>query len=174
VTSPEQRGFAIRPAVPEDAPLIRALIHELAAYERLADEAVVTVDDVRRTLFGDRPQAEVLIATEGRQPVGFVLFFHNYSTFLGRQGLYLEDLFVRPDARGRGYGRRLLARLAKVARERGCRRVEWSVLDWNERAIRFYRSLGANAMDQWTVYRLTGLALDGLADEGEREAASTT
>jgi GNAT superfamily N-acetyltransferase len=174
VTSDEARGFAIRCAVPEDVPVIRALIHELAAYERLAAEAVATDEDIRRSLFGQRPQAEVLIATEGSEPVGFALFFHNYSTFLGRHGVYLEDLFVRPEARGRGYGRRLLARLARIARDRGCGRLEWSVLDWNESAIRFYRSLGANAMDQWTVYRLTGAALEGLAEEGRREEASTT
>jgi GNAT superfamily N-acetyltransferase len=157
----------IRPAQPADAPVVHELIHALAEYERLPQEAVATVDDVRRTLFGERPQAEVLLAEEGSDVVGFALYFHNYSTFLGRRGVYLEDLFVRPEARGRGYGRRLLARLAAIARDRGCRRLEWSVLDWNEGAIRFYRALGANAMDQWTVYRLTGEALEALADEGE-------
>ncbi len=161
----------IRPAIPADAPAIHELIHGLADYERLAHEAVATEADVRRTIFGERPQAEVLMAIESGRAVGFALYFHNYSTFLGRRGVYLEDLFVRPEARGRGYGRRLLARLAAVARERGCERLEWSVLDWNESAIRFYRSLGANAMDEWTVYRLTGPALAAMADEGMRDAA---
>jgi GNAT superfamily N-acetyltransferase len=164
--------FVIRSATPADVPVIHELIHGLAAYERLAHEAVATPDDIRKSLFGDHPQAEVIIGMEGERAVGFALYFHNYSTFLGRRGVYLEDLFVRPEARGRGYGRRLLARLAAIARDRGCRRLEWSVLDWNEPAIGFYRSLGANAMDQWTVYRLTGAALDALAREGEQPAGS--
>jgi GNAT superfamily N-acetyltransferase len=161
--------FVVRPAVPGDVPAIHQLIRGLAEYERLADQAVATEEDIRRSVFGDPARAEVLMGMEGSEAVGFALYFHNYSTFLGRHGVYLEDLFVRPHARGRGYGRRLLATLAAIARERGCTRLEWSVLDWNEPAIRFYRSLGANAMDQWTVYRLTGAALDALAEEGARD-----
>jgi GNAT superfamily N-acetyltransferase len=156
----------------DDVPLILTFIRELAEYERLRHEAVVTEGSLRETLFGPRPYAEVVIAelgsgTEdgpGARPVGFALFFHNYSTFLGRPGLYLEDLYVRPEARGLGVGRRLLTHLAGIARERGCGRMEWSVLDWNEPAIGFYRSLGAQPMDEWTVYRVTGEALEALAD----------
>jgi GNAT superfamily N-acetyltransferase len=155
----------IRFATVEDAPLIVTLIRGLADYERLAHEAVVTDTDVRETLFGERPAAEVLIAEVGADAAGFALFFHNYSTFLGRRGLYLEDLFVFPSHRGRGIGRALMARLAQLAVERDCGRFEWWVLDWNEPAIEFYRSLGARAMDEWTVYRLTGEPLGRLARE---------
>lgn len=157
----------IRPAGEADVPLILRFIRELAEYERLLDEVVATEASLRATLFGPRPAAEVVIAEEDGAPVGFALFFHNYSTFLARPGLYLEDLYVRPEARGRGTGRALLAHLARLARERGCGRLEWWVLDWNESAVRFYRSLGARPMDEWTVFRLTGPDLARLAGESD-------
>lgn len=149
-------------------PLILAFIRELAEYEKLRHEAVVTEAQLRETLFGPRPYAEVVLAEVEGEALGFALYFHNYSTFLGRPGLYLEDLYVRPEARGMGIGRRLLVHLARVARERGCGRMEWSVLDWNEPAIGFYRALDARPMDEWTVFRLTGEALAALAAEEER------
>ena len=154
----------IRPAVEADVPLVLALIRELAEYERLADEVTATEADLREALFGPAPGAEAVIAMVGERPAGFALYFHNFSTFAGKRGLYLEDLYVRPEHRGQGIGRRLLRHLAGVARERGCRRFEWAVLDWNEPAIRFYRRIGAVPMDGWTVYRVTGAALDRLAD----------
>ena len=157
--------FTIRFATVADAALVLRLIRGLAEYERLADEAPVTEADVRHSLFGEQPQAEVLIAEIDGDPAGFALFFHNYSTFLGRRGLYLEDLFVLPSHRGRGIGRALMARLARLATERECGRFEWWVLDWNRSAIRFYESLGARAMSEWTVYRLTGEPLERLAHE---------
>ncbi|HYW09130.1 MAG TPA: GNAT family N-acetyltransferase [Longimicrobium sp.] len=153
----------IRPALPADVPLILHFIRRLAEYERLAGEVVATEAILRDSLFGARPAAEVVIAEWEGAPAGFALFFHNFSTFLGRPGLYLEDLFVEPEQRGRGIGRALLGHLARVAAERGCGRLEWSVLDWNGDAIRFYRSLGAEPMDDWTVYRVTGDALAALA-----------
>lgn len=155
----------IRPAVKADVPLILRFIRELADYERLLHEVVATEDRLRDTLFGARPAAEVVIAEDGGEPLGFALFFHNYSTFLAQPGIYLEDLYVGPEARGRGAGRALLAHLARLAKERGCGRLEWWVLDWNESAIRFYRSLGAQPMDDWTVFRLAGAPLARLADE---------
>lgn len=155
----------IRFATADDVSLILTLIRGLAEYERLANEAVATEADVRASLFGDRPAAEVLIAEVGNDAAGFALFFHNYSTFLGKHGLYLEDLFVFPAHRGRGIGRALMQRLARLAVERECGRFEWWVLDWNEPAIRFYESLGARAMSDWTVYRLTGEPLERLARE---------
>jgi GNAT superfamily N-acetyltransferase len=155
----------IRPASEADVPLILRFIRELAEYERLLHEVVATEETLRATLFGPRPAAEVVIAEGDGEPLGFALFFHNYSTFLAQPGLYLEDLYVRPEARGRGTGRALLAHLARLARERGCGRLEWWVLDWNESAIRFYRSLGARPMNEWTVFRLTGPDLSRLADE---------
>jgi GNAT superfamily N-acetyltransferase len=150
-----QSSFEIRPARVEDVPVILGLIRELATYERAPDEVTATEEQVVDVLFGEKPVAEVLLAFEGRSPVGFAVFFHNFSTWLGRPGLYLEDLFVKPDKRGKGYGRALLVDLAKVARDRGCGRMEWAVLDWNEPAIKFYRSLGAKPMEEWTVFRLT-------------------
>jgi GNAT superfamily N-acetyltransferase len=159
-------GIAIRQATAHDVPLILSFIRELARYERLEHEVMATEDGLRESLFGATPGAEVLLAFAGKDPAGFALFFHNYSTFLGRRGIYLEDLYVRPAWRGRGVGRRLLATLARLTRERGGGRLEWWVLDWNESAVRFYRSLGARAMDEWTVYRLSGAALDRLAAEG--------
>ena len=153
----------IRPATPDDLPAVVALIRDLAEYEKLAHAVVLSPDELRAHLFGPRPFAEVLMAEDAGTVVGFALFFHNYSTFRGKPGIYLEDLFVVPAARGRGHGKALLAALAKLAVERGCARVEWSVLNWNEPSIRFYQSLGAKPMDEWTVYRLTDEALTKLA-----------
>ena len=158
-------GFTIRPATERDVPLILRFIKGLAAYEKLTHEVTATEELLHQTLFGDRRVAEVVIGECEGEPVGFALFFHNFSTFLGRPGIYLEDLFVKPEMRGRGFGRVLLTYLAKLAKERNCGRVEWAVLDWNEPAIRFYKSLGAASMDEWTVYRLTGEALDKQAQE---------
>lgn len=158
-------GFRIEETAGQDVPLILSFIKELAEYERLSDSVVVTEGLVREALFGERPSAEAVIGYYEDAPVGFALFFHNYSTFSGRPGLYLEDLYVRPEMRGRGLGRALLVYLAQVARSRGCGRMEWAVLDWNEPAIKFYKSLGAHPMDEWTVFRLTGEALDKLAGE---------
>lgn len=153
----------IDPATEHDLELIVALIRELAAYERLLDQCRIEPADLRRDLFGPRPYAEAAIAREGEATVGFALWFHNYSTFEGRPGLYLEDLYVRPDWRGRGYGEALLRHCARLALDRGCARFEWSVLDWNEPAIAFYRKLGAVAMGEWTVQRVAGPALHALA-----------
>ena len=153
----------IRTATEADVPLIFRFIRELSEYERLGHEVVATEASVRETLFGARRYAEVLIADADGEAAGFALFFHNYSTFLGRPGIYLEDLYVRPELRGRGYGKALLARLAAIARERQCGRLEWAVLNWNESAIRFYRSLGALPQTEWQVYRVTGEALEALA-----------
>lgn len=155
--------LSIRPATIDDVPLIRALIAELAEYERLADAAVATDADLRAQLFGVAPAAEVLIGEVDGEPAGFALFFHNFSTFLGKRGLYLEDLFVRPAARGVGLGKHLMAALARIAVQRDCGRFEWSVLDWNAPAIGFYRRIGAVGMDEWTVQRLEGEALHALA-----------
>jgi GNAT superfamily N-acetyltransferase len=161
--------LVIRPAEEADVPLILSYIRELAHFEKLADRVSATEDQLRRTLFGPRPAAEIFLAELRGNPVGFALFFQTYSTFLAQPGIYLEDLYVRPEARGQGVGRALLARVAKVARDRECGRMEWSVLDWNERAIRFYRNLGAQPLDEWTVYRLPAEAIARLAAE---EAAS--
>lgn len=147
--------MSIREATEADVPLILRFIRELADYEKLPHECVATEAQVRATLFGERRYAEVVIAEEDGEPAGFALFFHNYSTFLARPGIYLEDLYVRPEFRGRGTGRALLAHLQELARQRNCGRVEWAVLNWNEPAIRFYKSLGARPMDEWTVFRLT-------------------
>ncbi len=155
--------LSIRPATIDDVPLIRALIGELAEYEQLADAAVATDADLRAQLFGADPAAEVLIGEVDGEPAGFALFFHNFSTFLGKRGLYLEDLFVRPAARGVGLGKHLMAALARIAVQRDCGRFEWSVLDWNAPAIGFYRRIGAVGMDEWTVQRLEGEALHALA-----------
>ena len=157
--------FEIRSATEEDLPLILYFIKALAEYERLADRVTADEEKLRRTLFGNPRFAEVIIAEDDEKPVGFALFFHNYSTFLAAPGIYLEDLFVNPEARGRGYGKALLARLARIAKERQCGRVEWAVLDWNEPSIKFYRGLGAVSLDDWKIFRLTGSALDALAKE---------
>ncbi|MEZ4651623.1 MAG: GNAT family N-acetyltransferase [Candidatus Eisenbacteria bacterium] len=201
--SPERglRSYRIRFAVERDVPVVLRLIRDLAEYEKLAHEVISTEDDLRRTLFGPRPYAEVVLAESvvpestaefaaesaevsttaesavasevdsgsgpGVSPsvLGFALFFHNYSTFLGKPGLYLEDLFVRPECRGLGVGAGLLRHLARLAKERGCGRFEWSVLDWNQPAIDFYRRLGAERMENWRIFRVTGKALDELAGE---------
>ena len=158
-------SFSIKSATEHDIPLIFAFIKELADYERLSHEVTATEADLRSALCGPRPSAEVVIGYAGEDPAGFALFFQSFSTFVGRPGLYLEDLFVRPQWRGRGFGSRLLAHLARVAVERGYGRMEWSVLDWNEMALRVYRKVGARPMDEWTVHRLTGDALRRLASE---------
>ena len=145
----------IRFGEPADVPLIAELIRGLARYERLEHEVSLTHERLEQTLFGPRRYAEVLIAEDGGEAAGFALFFHNYSTFLAKPGIYLEDLYVRESARGRGVGKALLARLAALAVERECGRLEWAVLDWNEPAIQFYRALGAKPMHEWTVFRLT-------------------
>ena len=155
---------SIRPAVPADVPLIQELIRGLAQYEHLLDVCVGTEEDLREHLFGARPYCEVLIAEGDAGPAGFALFFHNYSTFLARPGIYLEDLFVLPARRGAGVGHALLQRLAAIARERGCGRLEWAVLDWNEPAIGFYKRLGAKLLDDWTICRLEGEALARLGE----------
>jgi GNAT superfamily N-acetyltransferase len=160
----ETATILLRPATPADVALILALIGELAEYEKLAHEAVADAASLERDLFGERRHAEVLIAEANGEPAGFALFFHNYSTFLGQPGLYLEDLFVRPRFRGLGLGKRLMQELARIALARGCGRFEWSVLDWNTPAIEFYRRLGAVGMDEWTVQRVSGAALHALAD----------
>lgn len=162
----EAGGLAIRAAVETDVPLLLALIKELAEYERMADEVAATEADLHRALFGPSPCAEAVIAACGETPVGFALFFSSFSTFLAKPGVFLEDLYVKREFRGRGFGRRLLAHLARIATSRGCGRVEWSVLNWNEQAIRAYRRAGAAPMDDWTSYRLSGAALDRLASEG--------
>jgi GNAT superfamily N-acetyltransferase len=158
-------ALQIRPGRPADVPLIASLIRGLAAFEKLAEEVTLTEDLLAKGLFGDRPYAETLLAEEDGTPVGFALFFHNFSTFLARPGLYLEDLFVIPEHRGHGVGRALLAALARLAVERGCGRLEWSVLDWNRDAIGFYERIGARPNSEWTVYRLAGEALRSLAGE---------
>ncbi len=155
----------IRAARIDDVPSIATMIRELADYEHLSHEVLLDEDLLSEHLFGARPFAEVLIAEEGGAAVGFALFFHNYSTFLGKPGIYLEDLFVRPANRGQGHGKALLKQVAKLAMERGCGRLEWSVLDWNTPAIEFYRSLGAKAMEEWTIFRVTGEELRKLGAE---------
>jgi GNAT superfamily N-acetyltransferase len=152
-------SLSVRPATPADAGVILAFIRELAEYEKLAHQVVATESTVRETLFGPRTAAEALIAELDGAPVGFAIYFHNYSTFLSRPGIYLEDLFVKPALRRRGVGKALFTRVAQIAVERRCGRFEWSVLDWNEPAIAFYKSLGAEPMSDWTVFRLTGEAL---------------
>lgn len=158
--------FHIEPATVADVPVILKLVKGIAEYERLSDEVVATEERLRKSLFGTRPGAEVAIGSVDQEPVGFAVYFHNYSTFLGRAGLYLEDIFVMPEWRRQGLGRQLLAYVARVAVSRGCTRLEWSVLDWNEPAITFYQNLGAQAMSEWTVYRMTGEALERLGSEG--------
>jgi GNAT superfamily N-acetyltransferase len=158
-------NITIRPATEAEVPLISGFIRDLARYERLEHEMVATEEGLTKTLFGERRYAEVVFACVDGEPVGFALFFHNYSTFLGKPGIYLEDLFVRPEARGRGVGKRLLAWLAHATVERDCGRLEWSVLDWNEPSIGFYRGLGAVLKEEWQIFRLTGEALQALAGD---------
>jgi GNAT superfamily N-acetyltransferase len=162
VTKPALR---IESATERDVPVILRMIKGLAEYEQLGDHVIATEEKLRATLFGPHPAAEVLIGYDGSAPVGFALFFQVYSTFLAQPGIYLEDLFVVPEARAHGYGRQLLAHLARVAAERGCGRLEWSVLDWNQPAIGFYKKLGAIPMEDWTIFRLTGDALTHLAQQ---------
>ncbi len=157
--------LCLRPAEASDTALVLRFIRELAEYEKLLDEVVATEEMIREALFGDHPTIEVTIALWQGEPAGFALYFHNFSTVLGRHGIYLEDLFVRPAFRGRGIGKALLAHLARLAVERGCGRLEWAVLDWNEPAIGFYQSIGARTVDEWTAFRLSGKALSELAAE---------
>ncbi len=156
-------ALRIAPATRADVPAILEMIHGLAEFERLEHLCVASEDDIERALFGDRAPVEVVLAWEGDKTAGFALFFHNFSTFLGRRGLYLEDLFVRPAFRRRGYGRALLVHLARLAVERGCGRFEWAVLDWNTPAIGFYQQLGAQILPDWRITRVTGAALTALA-----------
>jgi GNAT superfamily N-acetyltransferase len=161
--------FKIRPARVEDVPIILRLIRDLATYERAPDEVTATEEQLVDVLFCEKPAAGVLLVFEGESPVGFAVYFYNFSTWLGRPGLYLEDLFVKPDKRGKGYGRALLVELAKIARDRGCGRMEWAVLDWNEPAIKFYCALGAKPMNEWTVFRLTRDEIASLANSEQVE-----
>ncbi|MGC1321812.1 MAG: GNAT family N-acetyltransferase [Candidatus Udaeobacter sp.] len=158
-------NFQIRSAHVGDVPIILQLIRDLATYERAPDEVTATEDQLVEVLFCERPAAEVLLAFEGESAVGFAVYFYNFSTWLGRPGLYLEDLFVKPEKRGNGYGRALLVELAKIARDRGCGRMEWAVLNWNEPAIKFYQALGAKPMNEWTVFRLTREEIARLAND---------
>lgn len=158
--------FEIRSATAHDVPLILTFIKKLAAYERLAHEVVASEELLRETLFGERKTAEVVFGYYHNEPVAFALFFHNYSTFLARPGIYLEDLYVEETLRGKGFGKAMLAYLAQLAIERKCGRLEWWVLDWNESAIRFYKNLGAVPMSDWTVFRVAGEALQNLAGSG--------
>ena len=158
-----ENKIEIRKAEKHDVPLILEFIRELATYERLRDSCVASEENLRATLFSNKPDAEVIFASIAGKEVGFALFFHNYSTFLAQRGLFLEDLFVLPDARGEGVGYALLSALAKIALERNCGRLEWNVLDWNQLAIDFYKRIGAHPMDDWTTFRLTGDALQTLA-----------
>jgi GNAT superfamily N-acetyltransferase len=165
VIATETPGFQIKSATDSDVPVIFSFVKKLARYEQLLHEVVATEDLLRETLFGKRRTAEVAIGYHETKPVGFVLFFHNYSTFLGKPGLYIEDLFVDEDYRRRGYGRALLLHVARLAKERDCGRLEWSVLDWNQQAINFYKKLGASPMSEWTVFRVAGQSLDELAGQ---------
>lgn len=169
----------IRAATPADIPVLRALVRELAAYERALEEARATEEQLREALFGAEPVAHALIAEEpaadgGAEPVGFALWFRNFSTWTGTAGLYLEDLYVRPDRRGAGHGKALLAELAAIAVERGYGRFEWSVLDWNDKALGVYRSIGAQPQDEWTVQRLSGPALAALAARADRTVVGSS
>ena len=157
--------FRIEPATIDDTPLVLKFIKGLAEYEKLEDECVATEDGLRKTMFGANPMAEAVIGYSGDQAVGFALFFHTFSTFLGAPSLYLEDLLVLPEWRGKGLGRQLLSYLARLAADRGCQRLEWAVLDWNEPSIGFYKGLGAVPQDEWTTYRLSGEALEKLGGE---------
>ena len=159
----DMTNFEIRTTTEADVPVILSLIRELAEYEREPNAVVATEAGLREVLFGPKRSAEVLLALESGEAVGFAVYFYNFSTWLGRPGLYLEDLFVRPAARGKGFGRALLKRLAQIAKERECGRMEWAVLDWNDPAIQFYRKLGAEPMNEWTVFRLTQEGIAKLA-----------
>jgi len=158
-----RRAVQIRDATVSDVPVILQLIRDLATYERAPNDVVATEAGLREVLFGAAPSAKVVLIFEGKEAVGFAVYFFNFSTWLGRPGLYLEDLFVKPETRGRAYGRALLIHLAKIARDHGCGRMEWAVLDWNEPAIQFYRKLGATPLEDWTVFRLTHDGINRLA-----------
>ena len=160
----ESQKFVIRSATVADVPVILELISALATYERAPGEVTATEDQLVDVLFGKKRAAEVLLAFENETPIGFAVFFHNFSTWLGRPGLYLEDLFVKPEHRGKGYGRALLVDLAKIAHERGCGRMEWAVLNWNEPAIEFYKTLGAAPLDEWKIFRLNRKGIARLAE----------
>ncbi len=162
---PVKASLTIRCASPQDASLILSFIRELADYENLLDEVVASVEDIQKWVFGERPFAEVLIAECGGEPAGFALYFPNFSTFLATPGLYLEDLFVRPEFRGRGIGQALLRELARLAISRGFKRLDWWVLNWNSPALKFYENIGARAMDDWVPYRLDGDALAAMAED---------
>ena len=166
------QGFRIRNAVSSDTALILQFIKELAVYEKLLHEVVATEETLKESLFGSNKMAEVIIGEWSGEPVAFALYFHNFSTFLGRAGLYLEDLYVQPQMRGRGIGKQMLSYLAQLALSRGCGRLEWWVLDWNKPALRFYRSLGATPMDEWTVQRVSGEALQQLAKAFDKDCSS--
>ncbi len=157
--------FTIRSTTADDCALILSFVQELADYERLSDAVVATTATLEETLFGERPYAEVTIGEYQGEAVGYSLFFHNFSTFTGRPGIYLEDIYIKPEMRGKGFGKLMLAYIAKLAVERNCTRVEWSVLDWNEPSIQFYRSIGAKPMDEWTVQRLDGRELASFAQQ---------
>ncbi len=154
----------IRPATKTDIPLVLQLIRDLATYERAPADVTATEEQLTEVLFGQKPAAEVLLMFEESMPVGFAVFFHNFSTWLGRRGLYLEDLFVKPEHRGKGYGRALLVKLAEIARDRNCGRMEWAVLNWNEPAIQFYKKIGAGPLDEWKIFRLTRDGIGQLAE----------
>jgi GNAT superfamily N-acetyltransferase len=158
-------SLQIREATEADVPVIAWFIRQLAEYERLLQAITMTEETLRESLFGPRPGAEVLLGFYNDKPVGFAVFFHNFSTFLSKPGIYLEDLFVIPEMRGKGFGRALLVRLAKIAKDRNCGRFEWAVLDWNEPSIEFYKKLGAVPMNEWTIFRMTGEALERLAKQ---------
>lgn len=158
-------NFTIRYATEKDSKVILYFIKQLAEFEELLHEVEATEHQINKYLFGDEHKAEVILGEYKDEPVGFALFFHNFSTFLGRPGIYLEDLFINSDSRGKGFGKAMLTFLAKIAEERNCGRVEWSVLDWNKRAIDFYKELGAQPIDDWTVYRVAGKSLEKLAAE---------
>lgn len=160
-----KKKFSIRPAAPENVPVILGLVRELAEYEKLSHEVTATEELLRRNLFGERRHAEAILVWTEEKCAGFALFFHNFSTFLGKPGIYLEDLYVRPEFRGRGYGRAMMIHLARLARERDCERFEWAVLNWNQPSLEFYRSIGALPMSDWTIQRVVGTALEQLAEQ---------
>ncbi len=157
--------LTLRPALPDDAPLVHEFVLAIAAYEKLSHEVTAGVEDIRAALSGEPPPVEVLLAYWEDVPAGFALYYHNFSTFTGRRGLYLEDLFVKPEFRGKGVGKELLMELVRRAKTRGCARMEWVALDWNEPAIRFYEQIGARAMNEWTLFRLAEDRIHALADD---------
>ena len=165
-------GFSIRTTTAEDVPTILAFIRRIAEYEKLLHEVVADEETLRESLFGERPTAEVVLGEREGETIAFAVYFHNFSTFMGRPGIYLEDLFVLPEHRGSGAGKALLLYLANLAKERNCARLEWNVLDWNEPALKFYHKLGAVPMDEWTIHRVTGDALDTLATRWQQEIAA--